>query len=378
MDDQRSFTCRFAFTALLLAVGMMPAGSRSQLLATLQDDSLSQVDVERMERGYYESLLDHGRRSPNQRRSHTPAESAQHEQASFDAGPLTDPVPDVREFVLKPNLQTTVHGGRWSTNGLRMRDRPYSRTKPSGTLRVAFIGDSIGSGWGVDDGQGFEPTLERSLDSRSKAAGGPSVEILNFAVPGHAPGQRWEDFTRAGGWEMDPDIVLYEATPADPGWDERRLRSLLARGLGHDAPVYKDLLSQFGVKPGETSERYKRRLRPHRSAILGGVYRTIAAESRAHSALSVWVLVPRVGKAIDPLEKVQIITLAREAGFSVVLDLTDAYDGADPTALAIGRADFHPNADGHRRLARRLEAALDAEPKLARFWSGGFARGEAK
>jgi hypothetical protein len=378
MDDRKTFTCAFIMTALLLALGVTPAVSKSRLFTTLQDASLSRADVERIEQGYYESLLERGGRTSAGGSAKPLPITAHHDNAAFDAGPLTVAVSDVREFVLKPNLDTVVRGGRWSTNALGMRDQNYEKAKPSHTIRIAFIGDSIGSGWGVNDGQGFEPTLERALDRRSRAARGPHVEVLNFAVPGHAPGQRWEDFTRAGGWDMGPDVVLYEATPADPGWDERRLRSLLARGLGHDAPVYKAVLQRAGIQPGESVEHYKRRLRPYRTEILGEVYRTIAAESRAHHATSVWALIPRVGKPIDESEKNQLITLAKEAGFSVILDLTDVYDGLDAAALAIGPADFHPNAEGHKRIARRLEAMLEGEPRLAHFWSSAWARGEAQ
>jgi hypothetical protein len=42
----------------------------------------------------------------------------------------------------------------------------------------------------------------------------------------------------------------------------------------------------------------------------------------------------------------------------MVADLSDAYDGLDPKDLAIGPHDFHPNADGHARLAQRLDQEL--------------------
>src|SRR5205823_5067020 len=115
-------------------------------------------------------------------------------------------VADVREFVLKPSLAIEHDGARWSTNALGMRDREYATAKPPKTFRIALVGDSIAAGWGVGDGEGFEPVLERRLDARSRASGGPAVEVLNFAVPGHGPGQRWEHFTRVG-WTTAPDLV---------------------------------------------------------------------------------------------------------------------------------------------------------------------------
>ena len=71
------------------------------------------------------------------------------------------------------------------------------------------------------------------------------MEIINCAVPGHSPGQRWCHFTQVG-WPMKPDLVIYESTAADVGWDERRLRYLLARGMAWDSPIYH---ARAGTKP---------------------------------------------------------------------------------------------------------------------------------
>ncbi len=83
-----------------------------------------------------------------------------------------------------------------------------------------------------------------------------------------------------------------------------------------------------------------------------------------------WVLVPRIGRPGDRDNKARLIETARSAGFSGVIDLTGAFDGLDPTALAVDRDDFHPNALGHSRLARRLDLALESLPEVARIWDG--------
>jgi hypothetical protein len=168
---------------------------------------------------------------------------------------------------------------------------------------------------------------------------------------------------------MEPDLVLFESTLADAGWDERRLRGLLPRGIGWDAPVYRAALAASGAQPGQTTEAYKRVLRPFRDAFFAGVYRTVVADCRARGVPCILVLVPRVGKAADPAERKRVIAVAQDAGFATVVDLTDAYDGIDPVTLAIGPNDFHPNAEGHARLARRLEAALGRQPDLQRLWT---------
>ena len=330
----------------LLALGFAPP---SELVSALEDAGPNRHDTERIERGYYEQLIDSGRKL------------SAVEPPPFDAGRLCTVVADLREYVLKPNLRTEHRGASWSTNSRGMRDREYATAKPANTLRVALVGDSIGSGWGVDDGQGFEPTLERTWNDRA----GRAVEFLNFSVPGHAPGQRSEQFRRAG-WPTSPDVVIFEATPADPGWDERRLRGLLARGVGWDAPQYREAIEASGAHRGGDFEAYKSALKPHRWAILENVYRQAVAECRERGVVAVWVLIPRVGKPIAPADRARLIAAARSAGFAVVADVSDGFDGFDPGDLAIAPNDFHPNARGHRVLAERIDAALAADP----VWRG--------
>ena len=355
-------------TVTLLAWGLAPGGparpgTPAAVREALRNDLPNPADYERIERGYYEQLLDASRRFDLHADDPNPNPNPEH-------GHLTYRVPDVREYALRPNMDHDP-GRRipWTTNADGMRDRAYARAKPPGTYRVALAGDSIAAGWGVGDSEGFEPRLERALDARSRASGGPAVEVLNFAVPGHGPGQRWDHFSRTA-WGFGPDLVLFEATPADAGWDERRLRGLLARGVGFDAPVYRDVLRAAGVRPGLDEAVYRAALKPYRKAILEGVYLAAAADCRARGVPVVLVLVPRVGKAIEPSERSGMLVLARAAGFTAAIDACDAYDGADPRDLAVGPSDFHPNAEGHARIAGRILDALADRPELARLWQG--------
>ena len=356
-------------TLALLAWGLAPvelaSGTPLRVRETLRNDLPSRAEYDRMERGYYEQIIVAGHRldAPvGALRGHAEPFRVEHER-------LTLRVDDIREYLLKPNM--TMDPGRripWSTNAQGMRDRAYSVDKPRDTFRIALVGDSIASGWAVGNEEGFEPRLERGLAAQARAAGGMEVEVLNFAVPGHGPGQRWCHFDKLG-WKYSPDLVLFEATPADPGWDERRLRVLLARGVGFDEPVYREVLEASGIRPGSDTAAYRRTLRPLRWELLAGVYRKAVAECRDRGVPAIWVLVPRVGKLVDRAERTRLVSLAREAGFDAVIDVCDAYDGADPSTLAIGPNDFHPNAEGHARIARLLEAALAGRPELAPLWT---------
>ncbi len=358
-----SRSARFCAACLAIAFGSAPAewisGATLRFRETLRLDGLNRHDYERLERGYYERVI---RVESGIDGSFSPR-GPKRDASPFEAGPLALVTHDMREYVLKPNISVAKWGARWTTNRFGMRDDPCTIEKPAGTFRIALVGDSIGSGWGVGDGEGFEPTLERSLSERSLAAGGPRVEILNCAVPGHAPGQRWEHFRKIGA-ATAPDLIVYEATLADPGWDERRLRSVLARGLiapWQDTP-YKKAIATARVAPGRDHDWYKEILKPYRWEILKSVYQTIANDCRTAEIPCVWVLVPRVGREGDAAERSRLIDLARSVGFTTTLDASNAYAGIDPGELAIGPDDYHPNARGHKLLAKRIETLVLEDP----------------
>jgi lysophospholipase L1-like esterase len=377
MVDDRMMRRQWLAALAILAGGLIPdrlAGAGpARLRASLTSGLFNRIDASRLERGYYEQVLDSGQRLDDlgdlpALRGHRRAGGTF--GAPVDAAPLVVRVDDLREVALKPSASVERSGVRWSTNAQGMRDREYTTEKPAGTFRVALVGDSIAAGWGVDVDRRFEAILERAWDDRSRRPGGPAVEVLDCAVPGHAPGQRWHHFQHVG-WPMRPDLVICEATEADIGWDERRLRYVLARGLGFDSPLYREVLDAAGVAPGCSPDQYKHALHPYRRELLAGAYRAMAADAAAHGVPVIWVLIPRVGQPADPAHRRALIATARAAGFAEVVDVSDAYDGLDPARLAVEPDDFHPNAAGHARLARRLDEALGALPGLRRLWNGG-------
>ncbi|HKI19313.1 MAG TPA: SGNH/GDSL hydrolase family protein [Isosphaeraceae bacterium] len=374
MDHEAIMTRQLLATIVILACGLVPdrlsGDGPSRLRDILKSNLFNRVDLERIESGYYEQLLDAGRRLDDL--ADVPGLRIRRRSGStwsipVDDAPLIVRVDDLREVVLKRDDATERWGLQWRTNAQGMRDRPYATDKPVGTFRIALVGDSIGAGWGVNVEQRFESILEQLWHDRAKETSGLMVEIINCAVPGHSPGQRWYHFGQIG-WPMDPDLVIYESTAADVGWDERRLRYLLARGLGWDSPIYHRALVKAGVEPHGSPDDYKRVLRPRHWDILAGVYQTMAADCRARGLPILWVLVPRVGRKNDGADQRTLVKSARTAGFSRVIDVTDAYDDMDSSRLAIEPHDFHPNASGHARLAERLDSALRELPELGRLW----------
>jgi hypothetical protein len=371
-----SRTSRPLFVTLaILVFGLMPdqlsGHGPSRLRASLMSNLFNRSDLERIERGYYEQLIDSCRRLDDL--ADLPGLRLRRRSGStwsvpFDNAPLVMRVDDLREVALKADQATDGTAVQWRTNVQGMRDASYAIDKLPRTFRIALVGDSIGAGWGVNVADRFESILEQSWNARAREASGLSVEIINCAVPGHSPGQRWYHFSQIG-WPMHPDLVICESTAADVGWDERRLRFLLARGLGWDSPIYRQALVRAGVKPFGSPDDYKRALRPRHWEILAGVYHTMAADCASRGVPIIWVLVPRVGRKSDDADQRALIKTAQSAGFSRVVDVSDAYDGIDQAPLAIGPDDFHPNVAGHARLADRLDRAVRELPELSSLWS---------
>ncbi len=86
-----------------------------------------------------------------------------------------------------------------SINSLGFRDPERTYSKPEGTKRVVFLGDSVTWGWGVDNGQRFSDMLEERL--------GDGVESINMGVPGYGTGQQFWNL-ESFGWRYEPDAVV--------------------------------------------------------------------------------------------------------------------------------------------------------------------------
>jgi lysophospholipase L1-like esterase len=337
---------------------------------SLKNDMINRADLERIEQGYYERLAIPGPRLDALADVHGSLHRWQAGAAwsvPFDSAPLVARVDDLREVILKKSGALKRRGVHWHTNTQGMRDENYAQIKPEGTFRIALVGDSIAAGWGVNVDERFEAILENQWNAHFRDAGSRVVEILNFAVPGQSPGQRWYHFSQIG-WPMNPDLVICESTAADLGWDERRLRYLLTRGLAWNSPIFRQALVQSAVDPLWDPDRYRQSLRGRHCEILAGIYHTMVADCRARAVPLVLLMIPRVGRRNDAADHQTIVNAAGDAGFTHVIDVTDAYDGVDPAQLAVARSDFHPNAQGHALLARRLDLALRELPELKHLW----------
>ncbi|TMQ57951.1 MAG: hypothetical protein E6K72_03140 [Candidatus Eisenbacteria bacterium] len=103
-------------------------------------------------------------------------------------------------------FQTREYRMEVRIDSLGLRFREVTRSKPAGTYRILGLGDSFAFGHGVAADSGFYAVAERALDARSRAAGGPRVEIVNTGVGKWGTAQEYLYLTREG-FGFEPDAV---------------------------------------------------------------------------------------------------------------------------------------------------------------------------
>jgi len=92
------------------------------------------------------------------------------------------------------------------TNRYGFRDRDYaSPRKPAGVFRVAFIGDSVTLGLGVDPEEIFVRKFEAMVNAEHS---GPPVQALNFGIDGYNAIQI-DELLRTRVLAFEPDEVVY-------------------------------------------------------------------------------------------------------------------------------------------------------------------------
>jgi lysophospholipase L1-like esterase len=278
-------------------------------------------------------------------------------------------------------------------NATGFRDHDYSRKKRDGVFRIAFFGDSITAGNGVNDlRKTYTKELESILNSGVKTDH-EAIEVLNFGVGGYHLLQTAET-VRTRGVEFEPNYVAIGfcvndlSTTADGGV-VRRLKariseedaSFVAHSQDQEGPglrmawlmsksrllffSYYRVLSLSGTLPHKTQSKKMRSQLSERKLGLKAL-EILANYQREHQVPVVIFLIPAFDQPFSNYahQKIhrKISKLAQAFPNIEVIDLTEAFEqsGRDPKTLAWDR--IHPNEDGHRLLAEILAGYIRPTP----------------
>lgn len=339
-------------------LGARPAA----LLTALTESQLSQRDLNKLERGYYEQLMGANRHSEElwELYNRRPLVWPRIQESEI----WRDHTDNILLGELLPGQQVEFKNATLSTNSWGMRDKEYALEAPAGTYRIALLGSSHVMGSGVNDGETFESLIEERLNQPGPQRPHERYEVLNFAVAARAPIQHVY-LMEEKILPFKPQALIQVAHGQDKGIASRFISRMIQTGLEPPYPYLRDLFEELGLDQNTPDFIIQRRIRPHTGAILEWSYKRIAQTCRDRGILPIWVYQPMI---YDPEEGValeQRMAQARAAGY-VVVSLADVYGDNDQAELQIAAWDNHPNALAHRLVAdvlyqRLLETPLKAE-----------------
>ena len=348
---------------LLLPFGLEGIYSRfgSDVATTIQalrSGRLSRLDNAKLERGYYENLLQVDR-------FNSPLWEVYMKKPAnwldIESGALKRFTGDFAQTELRPSFTFTTNHGTISTNRWGMRDRDYARTPAPGTFRMALLGPSTVMGWGVGDDETFETKLEQRMNEEVRDARYAKFEILNFGVPGYQPPQQLVMLDKALGFA--PNAVLYAAAPRELSRANRYLVEVVNKRIDIPYAPLRDVVAKAGIVPGMEEATALKRLEPFRGEILGFTYRRIVEETRRRGAVPVWIYLPLMSEGTWQEESPDMLDAAQAAGF-LVIDLSGMFKDQDVSGLRLAEWDEHPNVRGHELIASRLFEALRARQDM--------------
>ena len=112
-------------------------------------------------------------------------------------------------------------------NSQGFRDRERAVAKPSGTFRIAVLGDSFAEAFQVPLEKTFWSVMERQL-SACVPGGKQKVEVLNFGVSGFST-TRELILLQTKVWQYSPDMIVLLFTPGNDVRDNSRTISRYGR-----------------------------------------------------------------------------------------------------------------------------------------------------
>ena len=346
---------------LALTVGVLLLGTSAvydrfgteaaKFMHTLRESRLSGRDAARLEQGYYENLMDVGGFNSRLWEIYRKRPTLWLTLAATDGLRDTD---DWLRHEQVPDKRVFVKGATFTINRWGMRDQDYELAKPPGAYRIALIGSSIVGGSGLEDDQTFESMVERALNEENGAG---SHEILNFGVGGYTPLHQPMVLERKVK-PFHPDAVIYMAHLSDERQAGRHLAERLRAGVEPPDPFLTQVAREVGVDGGTEEHVANRSLAPRNLELLSWSYGAMARAIRAQGAVPIFIYLASLKEEPAPDQVDELLRRAREAGFEIIIDLRDVYEGYDEEDLILAEWDFHPNADGHVIIAERLHDEL--------------------
>ncbi len=335
-------------------------------LAALTQDQLSQRDLNKLERGYYEQLMGANRGSEElwELYNRRPLDWPRIQQTEL----WRDHTENILLGELLPSRTLDFKNAVLSTNQWGMRDREYELEAPESTYRIAILGSSHVMGSGVNDGETFEALIEDRLNTGDLERPYDHYELLNFAVAARASIQHVY-LLEERILPFKPQALIQVAHGQDKGIASRFISRMIRSGLEVPYPYLANLFEELDLDKDTPDFIIQRRIRPHSGEILKWSYQRIGETCRRLGIVPIWVYQPMIYDPAGGIALEQRAAEAKAAGYEIV-SLADVYAGQNEDDLQIAPWDNHPNELAHRLVAAALYDRLAAGP-IASELAGG-------
>jgi hypothetical protein len=359
--------CAFLAASVLPTLHAVQDTAAGEVMASLRQDRLNELEMDAMTRGYYEDL-DVSRQDLSLRLATQPA-------PWWPATKLHRSSGDFMLYEVIPDVSVPANGLVVSFNKRGMRGPAYDDVKAPGVFRIAILGASTEAGRGVGDDGTFGRRLEERLNREDTNEQIRKFEVWNFSVEGYGAPQKFLALERRA-LAFDPDLVLYITYRRE----SERTADTMARVLstGYEIPAelrecLTGIYAKADIPRGTDLAPAMRRLKPYMPELLAEVFQQFAAQCRKHHLGAAFVYRPEVRDFVrlHSAGRSEVLELAANTGLPV-LDLSQSYAGvADKDSLMVRPetkyalsslkregTDDHPNAQGHQRLADELYRLL--------------------
>ncbi len=271
-------------------------------------------------------------------------------------------------YELRQDLDVWYKGVKFRTNSAGLRDSEYSLEKPANTFRIVVLGSSWTMGSGVDLDEIWHSKLEQWLNAENAAK---RVELINFGVDQYGFGEiiaTLEDKALA----YEPDLILIALTYFTPTvlWQDPPVPYVEADRRHplfdlHSARFI-DFRLQLGLMgtghPGRNRVEGDEELFKSQLHKAGDRLQTISTDNHIPIAF--------VKLAYQP----SWVQKGKSGGAEILssnpvfryIDVTDRVkdSGYSPGKLSVSVWDSHPNALGHKLMAKAILEELFANDLL--------------
>jgi hypothetical protein len=290
-------------------------------------------------------------------------------------------VPDFRTYVNRPNTEFEFRGNRLKTNQWGMVDKEYPLEKESNTLRIALLGASISSPYGIAQGKEWPKVAENMLNSSRGLLSGQKftkIELINFSIIGNSC-LTWPYYLEKNILQFKPDILLVEAVSYTHNVMGSGISRVLRDGLTIPYPEVYELLGLKGPADFLATHYFTWTPIEEQRKVINWSFQKLNQLADSIGSRKVLVLLP-FPKYADPKADAEWLQVGTNAGFEV-LDLSQTLNGfskeevlldssdwnSDIAARTISqkKVDMHFNAVGHEKTG--IEFAAEFEKYLSKF-----------